>query len=120
MPWCVWAPAACWEVFEHGQFAVSVLAGLSSLLWCLLLAVLVYVWSKQDKRLEKVEKSQSKSWDAIIRHDEAIRQLREDSVRDADCAEYRSKLAMDMIHDRGRIDALTVQMQSREAVRGCK
>ena len=89
----------------------SVLAGLSSLLWCLLLAVLVYVWGKQDKRLEKVEKSQSKSWDAIIR---------EDGVRDADCAEYRSKLAMDMIHDRGRIDALTVQMQSREAVRCCK
>lgn len=41
-------------------------------------------------------------------------------MRDADCAEYRSKLAMDMIHDRGRIDALTVQMQSREAVRCCK
>lgn len=103
-----------------GNLPSSVLAGLSSLLWCLLLAVLVYVWGKQDKRLEKVEKSQSKSWDAIIRHDEAIRQLREDGVRDADCAEYRSKLAMDMIHDRGRIDALTVQMQSREAVRGCK
>ena len=99
---------------------VPLLAALSPVLWCLLLAALGYIWGKMDKRLGSVEHGQRKAWDAIIRMEAAIAQLREDMVRDVDCAERRSKLRVDMAHQTSRLESLRAQLESLQNMRCCK
>lgn len=99
---------------------VPLLAALSPVLWCLLLAALGYIWGKSDKRLGSVEHGQRKAWDAIIRMEAAIAQLREDMVRDVDCSERRSKLRVDMAHQTSRLESLRAQLESLQQMRCCK
>lgn len=99
---------------------VPLLAALSPVLWCLLLAALGYIWGKMDKRLGSVEHGQRKAWDAIIRMEAAIAGLREDMVRDVDCSERRSKLRVDMAHQSSRLESLRAQLESLNNLRCCK
>ena len=95
-------------------------AAVSALLWSLLLGALAYIWAKVDKRLENLEHGQRKNWDAIIRMEDGIAQMRENMVRDVDCAEYRSKLRLDMANHSTIQENLRVQIESLKALRCCK
>ncbi|MCI7508051.1 hypothetical protein [Desulfovibrio piger] len=93
---------------------------LSSVLWGLLLACCGYIWNKVDKRLDGLERGLRKAWEALIRLETAIAQLREDMVRDVDCAERRSKMRLDMAHQTSRLESLRAQLESLNNLRCCK
>lgn len=119
MPWCVWVPAACWADFDE-QPADAVAGGALLRAVGLLLACCGYIWNKVDKRLESLERGLRKAWEALIRLETAIAQLREDMVRDVDCAERRSKMRLDMAHQTSRLESLRAQLESLNNLRGCK
>lgn len=99
---------------------VPLLAELSPVLWCLLLAALGYIWGKMDKRLGSVEHGQRKAWDAIIRMEAAIAALREDMVRDVDCSERRGKMRLEIARHTSRLESLRAQLESLNNLRCCK